>query len=290
MAIDLKSVLKAAKVSDGAWGTELDKLGCPAGYCREEWNLSHPELVEKVAASYVAAGSNVILSNTFSANPFTLEKHGLAGKIEALNCAGAQISKKAAENKAWVFASMGPTGKMLMTEEVTEEELYKAFSLQARALAKGGADAIVCETFADLQELLIAVRSVKEAGLPVVASMTFDTGPDLRTMMGVAAGDAAEQLARAGADTVGCNCGVGIDGYIKVAGVMRQHTDLPIWVKPNAGLPEIQGGKTVYREGPEGFAGKVHLLLKAGANFVGGCCGTTPAHIRNVAAAVKTAR
>jgi methionine synthase I (cobalamin-dependent) len=176
---------------------------------------------------------------------------------------------------------------MLMMDEVSEDELFQAFSVQAKALKAGGADAIVCETFADLQEMLVAVRAVKAIGLPVVASMTFDTGPDLRTMMGVAAGDAAEALAKAGADAIGCNCGVGIDGYIKVAGTMRQHTDLPIWVKPNAGLPEVQDGKTIYREGPEGFAGKIHLLLQAGANFVGGCCGTTPAHISNVAAAVK---
>jgi 5-methyltetrahydrofolate--homocysteine methyltransferase len=290
MAIDLKTVLKAPKVSDGAWGTQLDLLGCPAGYCREEWNLSHPELVLKVASSYVNAGSNVILSNTFSANPFTLDKHGYGDKVEAFNEAGARISKQAAGNKAWVFASMGPSGKMLVTEEVSEDELYKAYLAQAKALAKGGADAIVCETFADLQEMLVAVRAVKAVGLPVVSSMTFDTGPDLRTMMGVAAGDAAEQLSKAGADAIGCNCGVGIDGYIKVAATMRQHTDLPIWAKPNAGLPEVQGGKTIYREGPEGFASKVNLLLKAGANFVGGCCGTSPAHISKVAAAVKTAR
>ncbi len=290
MAINLKTVLTSPKVSDGAWGTQLDLLGCPAGYCREEWNLSHPDLVLKVASSYVAAGSDVILSNTFSANRFTLEKHGLADKVEALNEAGARISKQATGGKAWVFASMGPTGKMLITEEVTEDELYKAFLCQAKALKAGGADGIVCETFAELAEILVAVRAVKAVGLPVVASMTYDTGPDLKTMMGVAAGDAAEALSKAGADAIGCNCGVGIDGYIKVTGTIRRHTDLPIWVKPNAGLPEIVGGKTVYKEGPEGFAGKIHLLLKAGANFVGGCCGTSPDHVRNVAAAVKKAR
>lgn len=290
MAIDINQVLKAPKVSDGAWGTQLDLLGCPAGYCREEWNLSHQDLVQKVAASYVSAGSNVILSNTFSANLFSLEKHGFGDKVEAFNEAGARISKQAAGSKAWVFASVGPSGKMLITEEITEDELYKAFLTQAKALKAGGADGVVCETFAELAEILVAVRAVKAAGLPVVASMTFDTGPDLKTMMGVAAGDAAEALTKAGADAIGCNCGVGIDGYIKVAGNLRQHTDLPIWVKPNAGLPEIQGGKTIYKEGPEGFASKIHLLLKAGANFVGGCCGTSPAHISNVAAAVKSQR
>jgi 5-methyltetrahydrofolate--homocysteine methyltransferase len=292
MAIDIASALKAPKVADGAWGTELDKLGCPAGYCREEWNVSHPELVGKVAAAYVQAGSDVILTNTFSANAFTLERHGMAGRVEAFNCAGAEISRQAAGKKVWVFGSMGPSGKMLVAEEVTEDELYKAFFAQAKALAAGGADAILCETFTELQEILTAARAAKDAtGLPVVASLTYDTGPDYtRTMMGVAAGDAAEALTKAGADVIGCNCGVGIDAYVKVARCLRQHTDRPIWVKPNAGLPEMFGAKVVYKEGPEEFAAKVHLLLEAGANFVGGCCGTTPDHIRKLAAAVKARR
>jgi 5-methyltetrahydrofolate--homocysteine methyltransferase len=290
MAIDINQALKAPKVSDGSWGMQMDLLGCPAGYCREEWNLSHPDLVLKVAASYVEAGSEVILSNTLCANRFMLEKHGLGEKVEALNEAAASISRQAAGEKAWVFASMGPSGKMLCMEEVTEDELYKALLVQAKALKVGGADAIVCETFAEMAEILIAVRAVKAAGLPVVASMTFDTGPDLRTMMGVTAGDAAEQLIKAGVDAIGCNCGVGIDGSITVAGTLRQHTDLPIWVKPNAGLPEILDGRTVYQEDPEIFAGKIPLLLEAGANFVGGCCGTGPAHIRNVVKAVKSRR
>jgi methionine synthase I (cobalamin-dependent) len=194
--------------------------------------------------------------------------------------------------KAWVFGSIGPSGKMLIAEEATEDELYRAFFAQAKALAAGGADGVICETFTELQEILTAVRAVKDAGgLPVVASMTYDTGPDhMRTMMGVAAGDAAEALAKAGADVIGCNCGVGIDAYIKVAQCMRQHTDRPIWVKPNAGLPEVHGGKVIYKETPEDFAAKVHLLLEAGANFVGGCCGTTPGHVAKLAAAIKGGR
>jgi len=292
MAIDIASSLKSPKVSDGAWGTQLDKLGCPPGYCREEWNVSHPELVGKVAASYVQAGSDVILTNTFSANAFTLDRHGMAAKVEAFNRAGAEISRRAAGKSAWVFGSMGPSGKMLVAEEVTEDELYKAYFAQAKALAAGGVDAILCETFTELQEVLTAARAAKDAtGLPVVASLTYDTGPDhMRTMMGVAAGDAAEALTKAGVDVIGCNCGVGIDAYVKVARRLREHTDRPIWVKPNAGLPEVHGDKVIYKEGPEEFAAKAHLLLEAGANFVGGCCGTTPEHVRNLAAAIKRRR
>lgn len=289
MPADLRSVLIAAKVADGAWGTELDKLGCPPGYCHEEWNLSHPDMVGRVAASYIAAGAQIIMTNTLCANTFMLSRHGMAGQVEALNRAGAQISRQAAGQKAWVFGSIGPSGKMVIAEEVTQEELYKAFFLQAKALAAGGVDAIVCETMTELAEILVAMRAAKDAtSLPVVASMTFDTGADyLRTMMGTSAGQAAEQLGKAGADAIGCNCGVGIEAAIPVVGCLRQHTDLPIWAKPNAGLPEIQDQKVVYRETPEEFAAKVKPLLKAGANIVGGCCGTTPSHVAGIVAAIR---
>lgn len=289
MPIDLRTVLTATKVTDGAWGTELDKLGCPPGYCREQWNLSHPNLVSQVAASYVQAGSDIILTNTFRANCYALERYGLVEKVESLNRAGAQISRQAAGEKVWVFGSIGPSGKMVAAEEVTEVELYKAFHAQAKALAAGGVDGIVCETMTELAEVLAAVRAAKEAtGLPVVASMTFDSGVDyLRTVMGVEAGEAAEQLTRAGADAVGCNCGAGVESYIKLTQCMRQHTALPIWVKPNAGLPEIAADKVVYREAAADFASRAHLLLRAGANFIGGCCGTTPEHITKLVRAIQ---
>ncbi len=288
-AASLAPALAAPKITDGAWGTELDKLGCPPGYCHEEWNLSHPDSVGQIAAAYLRAGAEVIMTNTLCANCFMLQRHDLADKVEALNVAGARISRQAAGQEAWVFGSIGPTGLMVVAEEVTEQELYRNFVVQAKALAAGGVDAIVCETMTEMAEILAAVRAVKDAtGLPVVASMTFDTGPDhLRTVMGVEAGQAARELAKAGADAVGCNCGIGIDACIKVIEHMRRHTDLPLWGKPNAGLPEIQAGTVAYREGPDEFASKVSLLLKAGASFVGGCCGTSPAHIAKVAAEVR---
>jgi 5-methyltetrahydrofolate--homocysteine methyltransferase len=291
MPIDLSTVLSSPRVSDGAWGTELDLLGCPPGFCREEWNLSRPDLVRQVAASYLKAGSQIILTNTFSANRFVLERHGLADKVHAINLTGAQISRQAAGEQAWVFASIGPSGRMVIVQEVSEDELYGAFHIQAKALAAGEPDAIVCESMSELAESLAALRAAKDAtGLPVVASMTFDTGSDLRTMMGVAAGAAAQALTEAGADAIGCNCGVGIDACIQVVRTLREHTNLPIWAKPNAGLPEIHGQNTVYRQTPEEFAEKVHLLLEAGASMVGGCCGTTPVHIATLAPLVKTWR
>ena len=268
-------------VADGAWGTELDKLGCPAGYCREEWNVSKPELVERVAASYVAAGSKVILTNTFGGSRLVLASHGFEGESPRFNRAGAEISKRAADGKAAVFASIGPSGKMLLIGEVNEETLFDAFKEQAEALAEGGADGLVVETMADLKEASAAVRAAKTTGLPVVASMTFDSGRDKScTLMGVTPEQAVRSLTEAGADIIGCNCGIGIDNYIKVAARLRAATDKPVWVKANAGLPEIEGSRVVYRMTPREFAEKAGQLVEAGANIVGGCCGTTPEFVQ----------
>lgn len=267
-------------VADGAWGTELDKLGCPAGFCREQWNLSRPDVVQKVPQAYVEAGARIILTNTFGANRFVLAKHDLAGQAAEINRAGARISKEAAADRALVFGSIGPSGKMVMMGEASEDELYKAFKEQAAALAEGGVDALVIETMTEIAEAQAAVRAAKTTGLLVAACMTFDSGREKTdTMMGVSSEKAVEALTEAGADIVGCNCGIGIDNYVKVAAKMRAVTDRPIWVKANAGLPEIEGGNIVYRMTPAEFAEKAHDLVKAGASIVGGCCGTTPQFI-----------
>lgn len=267
-------------LADGAWGTELDKLGCPPGYCREEWNVSRPEVVEQVPRAYVAAGSQVILTNTFGANRFVLAAHGYEARAAEFNRAGAQISKRAAGGKAKVFGSIGPSGKIVMMGEVSEDDLLAAFKEQAAALAEGGADGLVVETMTELAEAVAAVRAAKTTGLPVVGCMTYDSGRDkTSTMMGVTPEQAAAALGEAGADIIGCNCGIGIDNYIVVTGRLRAATDKPIWVKANAGLPEIEDNKVVYRMKPDEFAGKVKLLIEAGANIVGGCCGTSPEFI-----------
>mgnify|MGYP000312528217 CR=1 FL=1 len=296
MAIDLRQALAIPKVADGDWSTQLDRLGCPPGFCREQWNLSHPDRVAHVAASYVRAGADVIRTNTFAANRFALERYNLADKVESLNRTGAAISRQAAGDNVWVFGSMGPSGRIVLAQEVSEQDLYRAYLSQARALAAGGVDAILCETMTELAEALAAVRAGKETGLPVVASMMFDTGPDyMLTMMGVTVDDAVEQLAKAGAEVLGCNCGIGTDACIKIVQCFRQRTDLPIWARPNAGLPEIHSGPQglgtlIYKEDPEEFASKAARLLAAGAAFVGGCCGTTPSHIARLASIAKGAR
>lgn len=287
MSVQGKDFLNRVTVADGAWGTELDKLGCPPGYCREEWNVSRPDLVRQVAEAYVAAGAQIILTNTFSGNRVTLAKHGHGDKVRAFNRAGAEISKQAADGKALVFGSIGPTGRMVMMGEIGEEELLEIFKEQAGALAEGGADALVVETMTELAEACAAVRAAKGTGLAVAASMTYDSGKDkTSTMMGVTPEQAVEALLATGADIIGCNCGIGIDNYIQVAARMRAVTDWPIWVKANAGLPEIEGEKIVYRMPPTEFARKAKQLVKAGANIVGGCCGTSPEFIAALREAV----
>lgn len=275
-------------VTDGGWGTLFLEMGLKPGEIGDAWNLTHPERVESVPRAYVEAGSQVILTNTFLSNRLTLEAHGLADRLRELNLAGVEISRRAAGGRAAVFGSIGPTGKLLVTGDVTEAELEAVFREQTAILAEAGADAIIIETMADLGEALCAVRASRETGLPVVACMAYASGKNKdRTMMGVTPEQAAEALTEAGVDVIGANCGQGIEGYIGICRRLRAATDRPLWIKPNAGLPELVEGRAVYRTRPEEFAARVPDLLDAGAHFVGGCCGTTPEFIRQVAAKVK---
>jgi len=275
-------------LTDGAWGTQLQDRGLQAGECPDAWNLLYPERVEQVARAYVEAGSQVILTNTFRANRLALERYGLAERTADINRAGVEISRRAAAGKALVFASIGPSGRMLVAGEITEDELVATFREQARALAEAGADAIVVETMADLTEARLAVTAALETGLPVVASMVFDSGRNKdRTMMGVTPEQAARELSAVGAHVIGANCGQGIAGYVEICRRLHAATDQPIWIKPNAGLPEMVEGKAVYRVTPAEFASYVPALLEAGASFVGGCCGTTPDFIRAIASALR---
>ncbi|MDX9755519.1 MAG: homocysteine S-methyltransferase family protein [bacterium] len=269
--------------TDGAWGTQLQALGMPIGECPDAWNLTEPDRVEMVARSYVQAGSQIILTNTFGASRVRLAEFGLADQVAEINRAGAEISRRAAGDLAQVFASIGPTGKMLMMGQVTEDELRAAFAEQAQALAEGGSQGLVIETMSDPAEAKIAVAAAKTTGLPVVGCMTFDTGKEKdRTMMGTTPEQAADALAQAGADVIGTNCGQGVEGFVRICQRLRAQTGLPLWIKANAGLPEMKDGKIVYNTTPDQFATFVQALLDAGANFIGGCCGTSPAFIQAI--------
>jgi 5-methyltetrahydrofolate--homocysteine methyltransferase len=278
-------MLQTPVLTDGAWGTEMQAHGLQAGDCPDAWNLSHPERVEQVAHAYVEAGSRVILTNTFGANSIALARHDLAGKAPEINRAGVEISRRAAGERARVFASMGPCGKLLFAGEVSGEEVARAFQQQARALAEAGADAIVVETMSEAAEAKLAVAAATATGLPVVACMTFDSGREHdRTMMGTTPEEAAGALSTAGADVVGANCGQGAESYVAICKRLRAATDLPLWMKPNAGLPLLSDEGPRYETTPRAFAGHAQALVAAGASFIGGCCGTAPEFIRELAA------
>jgi len=292
MARDWQEWLSDKKIllSDGAWGTEFSKRGLGAGQAPEALNLSDPDTVRNVAKSYVDAGADIVLTNSFGGNPFKLEKAGLGNQVEEINRQATALSREAAGERALVFGSIGPSGEFLEPIGTLKEgELVTAFAKQAKALAEGGADAIVIETMSDLAEAKAALKAVREAtSLPAVTCMTYQKGPGgLATMMGVKPHDAAREFDEAGADIIGANCGAGIADMTDVVQALRSATSKPIWAKANAGLPELVDGETVYRESPESMAENLPRLLDAGANLVGGCCGTGPEHIRALSTAIR---
>src|SRR3989339_135282 len=289
MTISVNALLKGGVYfSDGAWGTELMKKGYSIGECPELLNKENPDIVSQVAKSYVAAGSTIILTNTFGGNRIALSKFGLEEQAAELNMLGVSLSREAAQGKALVFASMGPTGKMIAMGEVNPEDLYDAFFEQADSIKKAGAHGIVVETMGDLEEYSAALFAAVATGLPVVGSMSFDSGKDNRfTMMGVSIEQMVRAAEEAGAAMVGANCGVGIENYVSIAEGLLEETDLPIWIKANAGLPQIKNGQTVYTMTPEDFALHARKLVEKGVRVVGGCCGTTPAHIKSLCSATK---
>lgn len=278
-------------ISDGAWGTLLHQKGLKVQECPESWNLERPADVQDIAKNYVDAGADIILTNSFGGSPYKLEGYGLKEKTFELNKAAAEISKRAASDKALVLGSMGPTGKMVMMGEVTGDELLEAFKEQARGLAAGGVDGIVIETMSDLEEARIAVQAVKlVCDLDVACTFTFSktqTGA-YRTMMGAGVPEYLEMARSAGVDVVGANCGNGTAGMIEVVREIRKiDQEVPVLVHANAGLPQYVEGKTVFPETPGEMASQMKDLIEAGANIIGGCCGTTPDHIRQMVRLIK---
>jgi methionine synthase I (cobalamin-dependent) len=244
--------------------------------------------VERVARSYVQAGSQIILSNTFGANRIVLGAHSAADRAAEINRAGAELSLRAAGEGAQVFASVGPSGKMMSMGDVTESDLRTAFEEQTSALRSAGIEAVVLETFTDLEEVTLALRAAKQNGLFTVACMVFDSGRDKdRTAMGTTIEQAVQRLTAEGADAVGANCGRGIEAYLEICQRLKASTPLPLWLKPNAGLPQYVDGQVRYAIGPDEFAAGAQTLVAAGASFVGGCCGSSPAFIAAIARALR---
>jgi 5-methyltetrahydrofolate--homocysteine methyltransferase len=279
-------------VSDGAWGTFLHKKGLKPGECPEIWNITRPGDIFDIAQSYVNAGANMIETNSFGGNRFKLSNYGHEDKVCELNKRAAEISRKAAGPEHFVLGSVGPTGKLLMMEEVTEEELYEAFKEQSMALREGGADAIIIETMTDLEEARIAVKAAHEnTDCEVICTMTFDkiSDSEYRTMMGISPTEMTAALIEAGAAVIGANCGNGIADMIGIVKEIRlANATIPILIHANAGMPVLVDGETVFPETPADMASRVKEIIESGANIIGGCCGTTPDHIREIRNIVKS--
>jgi 5-methyltetrahydrofolate--homocysteine methyltransferase len=278
-------------VSDGAWGTFLHKKGLQPGECPELWCATHREDVLDIAKSYIHAGSNIILTNSFGGSRFKLQHYGLDSRTTELNEAAASISREAAGTNSYVLGSIGPTGKLLMMGDTTEEELYDVFKQQAIALQRGGADALCIETMSAIDEACIAIKASKEStDLEIICTFTFEktVSGEFRTMMGISPSEMAEAVVKAGASIIGTNCGNGMEQMIEIVREIRNTIqNIPILVHANAGKPVIRNNKTVFPETPDKMASWIPKMINEGANIIGGCCGTTPDHICAIAQTVE---
>ncbi len=277
-------------VGDGAWGTQLMQRGLPEGQPPEWFALERPEVIEEVAHLYVAAGADLVTTDTFGGNSFRLALHGLGAERVRINRQAVEAVRRAVAGRALVSASVGPSGRLLEPfGDVSREALEEAFAEQIGVLAAAGADLVCVETMSDLAEAVAAVRAAKQVApeLPVLATMTFERTPrGYFTVMGTSVAAAAAGLAAAGADVVGSNCGTGIEDMVEIAREMAKVAKTPLAFQPNAGLPDTRDGALVYHQPPEQMAARVPELLALGVAIVGGCCGTTPEHVRALRQAV----
>jgi 5-methyltetrahydrofolate--homocysteine methyltransferase len=289
----LQELARRPLLGDGATGTQLQQLGLAPGACGELWAVEHPERVQQVHRAYLDAGADLLTTNTFGGTSCVLGPHGAGGRVRELNVAAARLARGIAGDRAWVLGDVGPFGGMLEPlGESLPDDVAAAFREQCTALLEGGADALLVETMSDPAEAVLAVQAAKAAGAGlVIATFTFQQSPrGYRTMLGTSAADALAAVLAAGADVVGANCGTALSlaDYEKLsaelAAAARGH---PVIVQPNAGSPRLVDGKICYDESAAQFAEAAPRFLAAGARIVGGCCGSTPAHIAAMAKLIK---
>ena len=283
----LENLLETGKtvLSDGATGTFLQYNGLEPGGCPEEFNISHPDIVKRMSKEYFEAGSDIVLTNSFGGNKFMLQKYGYGDRVDEFNRLAAKHATANRPEGKFVLGSVGPTGEFVAPlGAVSSEEMSESFSEQIAGLVAGGVDGVTIETMTALEEAKLAISEArKHPGLTVMTTMTFDKGPrGLFTMMGVTPERAVKELIDAGSHVVGSNCGNGIEVMTEVARKMRQATTAPILIHSNAGIPTIRKGHILYPETPEFMANYFLELADLGINFIGGCCGTTPKHIKAI--------
>ncbi|MCL5268093.1 MAG: homocysteine S-methyltransferase family protein [Bacteroidetes bacterium] len=267
---------------DGAMGTELQNRGLAVGSPPDLWNMERPEAVGQVHLDYIRAGSQVIETNTFGGTKSRLERSGAVELADRVNSSGAKIALEAAGKMAAVVGSVGPLGSLIEPYgDVSKEDAAAMFRKQVEMLASSGIQTILIETMISLDEALIALEAARSAGASEIGvTMTFQrSGDEVRTAFGESAADCVRKLEEAGASFVGSNCGSGFEDMMLVATEIRRSTKLPVLIQPNAGVPTVENNIVIYSGSPNGFAEFVRNVTKLGINMIGGCCGTTPAHI-----------
>lgn len=272
---------------DGAMGTQLIEAGAPAGCCNDYLNIEKPDIIRVVHRKYIDAGVDAVITNTFGANPLVLKRHGYHEETYRINVAAAELAREIAGEDKYVLGNIGPCGGFLEPlGAITKAQLKSAFTEQAKGLSDGDVDGIIIETMTALEEIKVAIEAVKSVTeLPVFVSLAYDpTGDTARTMMGVSPGDAVGQLASLGITALGFNCGtLDMKGYMSLAveyAAALKGTGVLLLAEPNAGRPELDGDKAVYKLNPDAFADELLQIRDAGATILGGCCGTTPAHLK----------
>ena len=281
----LEQVKKNVLLFDGAMGTFLQAKGLKIGDCPEEWNITHSKIIKDIHKEYYDAGADCVETNSFGGTRVKMAKFGKGDKVCEFNKEAALLAKEVCPSGKFVAGSIGPTGEMLEPlGDFTLEECYDNYAEQAIALKDGGCDVLCIETMMDLGEAKVALKAVKEeTSLPVIVSFTFQyTSNGYRTLMGHSIPHIIKELTKCGVDIIGSNCGYGIESMVEILKEYKAAApNMLFLIQPNAGLPEITGDKTAYRETPEIMVAKMDNLLNIGLNIFGGCCGTTPDHIKS---------